>query len=353
VRRLVREVTPWLLTAVAGVLIGQAVYDYLDHARDGHTIEWQHPWAFVLGAGALLVGWVAFHLRRNRRAAMAFTRVGELRKAGVGAVGAAAPLPGMLRVLAVAALAAALARPQTYHTETRELDSIDIMLVLDLSKSMEETDLPRNRLDAAQRVVRNFVKKRKSDRVGLVVFANGVMLQCPLTSDMKALDQIVADLAIGDVPDQGTAIGDGLALGLAQLRRARSTSRIVILLSDGDNNVSRHYAPPQAADLAAEMKVKVFTVLVGAEGGLFGGSDVDPETLRSIARRTGGEFFRAGDADELEQSFTKVRATLEKQKRTVKERKLDKDLYAPLVVVGLALLGLELLLVSSRFRRLP
>ena len=228
------------------------------------------------------------------------------------------------------------------------------MLVLDLSKSMEETDLPRNRLDAAQRVVRNFVKKRESDRVGLVVFANGVMLQCPLTSDMKALDQIVADLAIGDVPDQGTAIGDGLALGLAQLRRAKSKSRIVILLSDGDNNVSRHYAPRQAADLAAEMKVKVFTVLVGAEGGLFGGSDVDPETLRSIARRTGGEFFRAGDADELERSFQQgavdPREAEADQARSASSTRTSTRRWSSL---GLGLLGLELVLVGGRFRRLP
>ena len=350
-RKLLAVLAPWLLTAVFGAILGALVWDQLDHLRAGHKLEWKHPLAFALGAGALVAGWAGFHLRRNRGAAMAFTQVGELRKAGAGPVAAAARFPVMLRVLGLAALAVALARPQTYHTVTRDLDSIDIMIVLDLSKSMEETDLSRNRLDAAQRVVREFVKKRQGDRVGLVIFANGSMLQCPLTADTKALDQIVADLAIGDVPEQGTAIGDGLALGLAELRRAKSQSRIVVLLSDGDNNVSMHYEPQQAADLAKQIGVKVFTVLVGSEGPY--GSDVNPETLSKIADTTGGQFFRATDTDTLERSFQAVRATLEKTKRTVTERKLDQDLYPPLIVLAAILLGLELVLVTTRFRRFP
>jgi Ca-activated chloride channel family protein len=351
VRRFLTGLVPWLLTGVLGLLAGATIYDLLDHERHGAHVEWKHPLAFALAAGALLVGWAGFHLRRNRGAAMAFTQVGELRKAGAGPVAAAARLPAMLRILAVVLLAVGLARPQTYHTVTRDLDSIDIMFVLDLSKSMEETDLARDRFDAAQRVVREFIKRREGDRAGLVIFANGSMLQCPLTSDMKALDEIVADLAIGDVPEQGTAIGDGLALGLGELRRAKSKSRIVILLSDGDNNVSMHYEPQQAADLAARMKVKVFTVLVGSEGPY--GSDVNPETLRSIAATTGGEFFRATDTDSLEHSFEAVRATLEKTKRTVSERKLDQDLYWPMLLMAAGLLAFELVLSNTRFRRFP
>jgi Ca-activated chloride channel family protein len=351
VARALRALAPWLLTAVFGLLIGASVWDALDHERAGHRLEWRHPLAFALAAAAILIGWIGFHLRRNRGAAMAFTQVGELKKAGPGPVAAIARLPVMLRMLGVVAIAVALARPQTYHTVTRDLDSIDIMIVLDLSKSMEETDLYMNRLDAAQRVVREFVKKRTGDRVGLVIFANGSMLQCPLTADMKALDQIVADLAIGDVPEQGTAIGDGLALGLAELRRAKSTSRIVVLLSDGDNNVSMHYEPWQAADTAAAMKVKVFTVLVGADSQY--GSDVNPGTLQQIATRTGGQFFRATGAESLESSFQDVRKTLEKTKRTISERKLDQDLYWPMLAFAAILLGLELVLIHTRFRRFP
>ncbi|MCE9573833.1 MAG: VWA domain-containing protein [Deltaproteobacteria bacterium] len=349
-RRFLRGLGPWILTGIVGMLLFALVRDYLEHERGPNKIEWRHPWALGLGAAMFLVGAVGFHLRRNRSAAMAFTRVRELERAGVGAVAAAAPFPVMLRVLAVGALAVGLARPETYETVTHDLDAIDIMLVLDLSKSMEATDLPLNRLDAAQRVVRNFVKHRAGDRIGLVIFANGAMLQCPLTSDMKALDQIVADLKIDDVPSQGTAIGDGLALGLSQLKRAQSKSRVVVLLSDGDNNVSRHYEPSQAGDLARTMGVKVFTVLVGSDTY---GSDVNPETLRSIATETGGRFFRATDADELEKGFIEVRETLEKTKRSVQERKLDRELYPILLILAAVLLGLEFVLMQGRFRRFP
>src|SRR5439155_25631909 len=143
---------------------------------------------------------------------------------GVGAW--LADLPGALRVVAIAALAVALARPETYRTIKHEVDTIDIVIVVDMSKSMEETDMgvpgrSVDRLDAAQRVIRRFLRRTKNDRIGLVIFGQQAMLQCPLTQDTKVLEQIVADLAIGDVPELGTAIGDGLALALSQLRDDR------------------------------------------------------------------------------------------------------------------------------------
>src|SRR5262245_60470481 len=125
-RRFLAGLAPWLVAAILGCLVGAALWDVLYYERRGHPLEWKHPLAFALAAGALMVGWVGFHLRRNRGAAMAFTQVGELRKAGAGAVAAAARLPIMLRMLAVVAIAVALARPQTYHTVTRDLDSIDV-----------------------------------------------------------------------------------------------------------------------------------------------------------------------------------------------------------------------------------
>src|SRR5690606_12532389 len=125
-----------------------------------------------------------------------------------------------------------------------------VMIALDLSRSMEERDLGQNRLDAAQRTIREFLAGRASDRVGLVVFAREALLQCPLTLDYRSLDQIVADLAIGDVPEMGTAIGDALGLSLAQLARSAATSKVVILLSDGDSNVVNEMDPHEARALA-------------------------------------------------------------------------------------------------------
>ena len=170
-----------------------------------------------------------------------------------GAVVYLASLPGALRVLAIVCCAGALARPTTYKTISHTVDSIDVMVVLDLSKSMEESDMAprRDRLDAAQYVIRQFVGQRKGDRVGLAIFAEAAMLQCPLTFDMKFLDWVVADLKIGDVPESGTAIGDGLGMALGELKKSDAKSKIVLLLSDGDNNVVTAFTPEESADLAA------------------------------------------------------------------------------------------------------
>jgi Ca-activated chloride channel homolog len=342
------------------VVIGVPLYlwmrDHLAAARGAEPIEWQHPGARWLAAAGLLVGWIVFHLRRHQGAALAFTRVGTLGRAPRGLVARLGSLPGALRVLALVAIAVALARPQTYRTITKTIDSVDVMIVLDLSKSMEEADMhPRaDRFDAAQYVVRQFIAQREGDRVGLAIFGQGAMLQCPLTHDMRVLDWIVADLRIGDVPESGTAIGDGLAMALGELRKSDARSKVVVLLSDGDNNVVTAFTPDDAGRLAKEMGVTVFTVLVGAEsGGLWGGSGVNPETLRGIATRTGGRFFRATDSQELNESFAEMRKTLDKDRRVVSDRVPDQVLFPPLLLLALVLLALELVASATRFRRFP
>ncbi|HET9988008.1 MAG TPA: VWA domain-containing protein, partial [Kofleriaceae bacterium] len=332
--RALRIVWPWLLVAaITAVLVaGAALYYHVKismlrhelvrlvhlafHPEDqeGELVEWKSPRAIVLVAGAAIVGALAFHLHRRRAAAMAFSQVALVKKRGLASW--LADLPAALRVVAIGALAIGLARPETYRIVKHDVDSIDIMLVVDMSKSMEETDMQRDRLDAAQRVMRRFLHKTHNDRVGLVVFGQQAMLQCPLTQDTKLLEQIVSDLAIGDVPELGTAIGDGLALALAQLRRSDAKSKVVILLSDGDTNWVTRFDPDQAAHAAQEMGVKVYTLLVGSEtSDLFGGMSVNPATLRNIAATTGGEFFRAADYESFDHGFQTVRKKLDTTKR--------------------------------------
>lgn len=348
--RLLRGLWPWLLVLVLGAPLALALTSYLAKPPE---LVWRYPRAAVLASGAVLAAVLVFHVRRSRAAALAFSQTPALRTGWRGRE-TWADLPGVMRVLALAVIALASARPQTYRTTTRKVDSIDIMIVFDLSRSMEETDLPRHRLDAAQRVVRNFVRRNDNDRIGLVVFAQQAMLQCPLTHDSRALEQIVADLQIGDVPENGTAIGDGLALAVAQLRRSEAKSRVVILLSDGDSNTVTRFSDGEAARAARQLQIKVYTVLVGAETtDLFGGMSVNPENLRSIAATTGGLFFRADDEDSFRAGFARVRDKLEATKREVKERKLDRELAGPLVLVALALLALEVLLSATWLRRLP
>jgi len=370
--RALRIVWPWLLVAAITTLLvlGAAAYYHVrlgvlrhEFARlvhlafhpedqEGELVEWKSPRAIVLVAGSAIVGALAFHLHRRRAAAMAFSQVALVKKRGLASW--LADLPAALRVVAVGAIAIALARPETYRIVKHDVDSIDIMLVVDMSKSMEETDMQRDRLDAAQRVMRRFLHKTHNDRVGLVVFGQQAMLQCPLTQDTKLLEQIVSDLAIGDVPELGTAIGDGLALALAQLRRSDAKSKVVILLSDGDTNWVTRFDPDQAANAAKEMGVKVYTLLVGSEtSDLFGGMSVNPATLRNIAATTGGEFFRASDYESFDHGFQTVRKKLDTTKRTIKERVPDKQLFLPFAIIAAALIGLELLLANTRLRRFP
>ncbi len=196
-----RHLWPWLLVGAIGGVLALWMVQLLKHERGHEKIEWHTPHALALIAGAVVVGVIAFHLQRRRSAAMAFSQVGL-----VGARGVASWLsdvPSVLRVLALVALSVALVRPETERTITREVDTVDVMIVFDMSKSMEETDLPRDRMDAAQRVIRRFLRRTKNDRVGLVIFGQQAMLQCPLTQDMKLLEQIVADLQMGDVPELG------------------------------------------------------------------------------------------------------------------------------------------------------
>jgi Ca-activated chloride channel family protein len=350
-KRLLRQAWPWALLLLVGGPLAALAHAHLARQPD---LVWRFPRAVVLASAPLLAAIVGFGLRRQRAAGLGFSMTHRLTQSWRGREAWAADLPAVLRVLALAALVVAAARPQTYRTVTREVDSVDIMLVFDLSKSMEESDLPRDRLDAAQRVVRNFVRGNKNDRIGLVVFAQRAMLQCPLTHDSAVLEQIVADLQIGDVAENGTAIGDGLALALAQLRRSDARSRVVILLSDGDSNTVTAFGDAEAAAAARQMGVKVYTVLVGAEStDLFGGMSVNPDNLRSIARTTGGAFFRADDEASFRAGFARVRATLDKTKRKLQERVPDRELFVWFVALALALLGLEVLLAATWLRRLP
>src|SRR5262249_16745089 len=266
-------------------------------AREGKAVELVNPGALALLGGCILLAWVGFHLHARRAATFSFSRVGDLKRTRRGLLAWLGPLPRALRVVAVGLLAVALARPQKFTRQEIDLEGIDIMMVLDLSKSMHERDLRRNRLHAAQRTVRQFIAG-KADRIGLVIFAKQAMLQCPLTVDMNALDRIVADLAIGAIDPMGTAIGDGLGVAIASLRRSEAKSKVIILLTDGDSNVVNEMNPDEAIVAAKEHGIRVFTVLMGRE--LVGGEPeemqaygTNPALLKRIAAETSGRYFHA------------------------------------------------------------
>jgi Ca-activated chloride channel family protein len=236
----------------------------------------------------------------------------------------------VLRLLAVGLAVVALARPQARDARTRDLsvEGIDIVIALDLSTSMEAGDFrPANRLVVAKEVLTDFISGRVNDRIGLVVFSGAAYTQAPLTLDYGVLKEVVAQLRTRVLED-GTAIGDALATSLNRLRDSDAKSRVVVLITDGDNNAGR-ISPTDAALMAEALGIPVYTILVGKGGkvpfpsgtDLFGNVTwrdteipINPELLQDISRRTGGEYYRATDRESLEEGLQRVLDRLERTK---------------------------------------
>ena len=278
-------------------------------------------------------------------------------------------LPG-LKLLALALLIAAMARPQQGGTDARVHPSgIDIMLALDVSGSMQSLDFrldgaPANRLDVVRSVVRKFIQARPNDRMGLLIFAGEPYLVSPVTLDHDWLLQSLERVQIGDMQD-GTAIGSALATGLNRLRGQSAKSKILVLMTDGQNNAGA-ITPLSAAEAARALGIKVYTIGIGVRGeapmpvkDAFGNQriimehvDVDEDTLQHIATATGARFYRATDTDSLQRIYAEI-DTLEKTAFTVHTSEHWREWYPVLVLAGLALLGLALLLELTWLRRLP
>jgi Ca-activated chloride channel family protein len=275
-------------------------------------------------------------------------------------------VPFALRMVALALLCLGLARPQTVDVEEEILTpGIDIMMAIDNSTSMAAEDLEPNRLTAAKKVVEDFVEGRRNDRIGLVVFAGRSYPRCPLTLDYGILRALLDGVQFASREEDGTAIGMGLANAVNRLRDAKGKSQVIILLTDGRNNQGE-IDPATAADLAHSLGVKVYTIGVGTTGEapypyddpVFGRRyvmlrvDLDEKSLREIAARTGGSYFRATDADRLREIFEEI-DLMEKTEVKMKRYERFGELYLYLLVPAGLLLLVEQGLAVSRFRSLP
>ena len=275
-------------------------------------------------------------------------------------------LPFLLRALAVTLLVLGLARPQTVDHEDEILTrGIDIIVSVDNSTSMAAEDLKPNRLEAAKKVVEEFILGRQNDRIGMVVFAGQSYPRCPLTLDYEILKTLLDGVRFATKEEDGTAIGMGLANAVNRLRDGKGKSRVVILLTDGRNNQGQ-IDPATAADLARSLGVKVYTIGVGTTGEapypyddpVFGRRyvmlrvDLDERTLRDIAERTGGQYFRATDAEQLQEIFAEI-DEMETTAVQIKRYESFEELYLYLIGPAGLLLLLEQLLAALRFRRLP
>lgn len=272
----------------------------------------------------------------------------------------------LLRWLATAAFIVALARPQLVLKEEEvKAEGIDIVLVMDLSSSMLSRDFNPDRLSVSKEVAKQFVDKRQYDRIGLAVFAGESFTQCPLTSDHKILKEFLDQLQCGLLED-GTAIGMGLAAAVNRLKESESKSKVVILLTDGVNNAG-YIKPMQAAEIAEQIDVKVYTIGVGTMGEaiapiqrrsdgtyVFGRSrvEIDEELLTEIARLTGGRYYRATNQAALEEIYNQI-DQLEKTEIEVNVLTRYKNEFRIFLSIGLILLCLEWILRYLYLRVVP
>ena len=343
--RLARATPYLLLTALAVPVFALAFH--LFRQPDVHL---RQRWALWL---LVVVPWLAWHkLARPRTAALAFSRVGALREAELGWVARCRQLPDVLRIVAIACLVLALCRPQRLSTDASEVDGIDIVIALDVSNSMAEDDLLPNRITAAKRVLDRFIARRQSDRVGLVIFGSEAYTQVPLTLDTTAVRLLLADVNLKLIDGRGTAIGNAIGTALNRLRASSARSRVIVLVTDGDDNASK-LDPLQAARYAQMFGVRIFTILIGRDSGEGGGGHpVNPKLLEEIAGMTGGSPYLATDTEALDRRFNAILEDLERSRlRSNTPRYVE--LYATFIGPALALLLLEIALSLTRFRRFP
>ena len=311
-----------------------------------------------------LVWWYAARGERTL-GAVRYSAVDRLVRADRRRTGRWRHLPFGLRLLALALLLVAFARPQTGVTaENVATDGIDIVLVLDLSSSMLAEDLEPNRIGAARQAAANFVGRRPNDRIGLVVFAGEAFTQAPLTLDHRVVTTLIEELEVGVIED-GTAIGMGLATAVKRLGDSSAESKVIVLLTDGQNNRGS-IDPATAAQLAQALGVRIYAVGAGTRGSarvpvddpLFGRRtvsmqvDIDDEALDEMASLTGGRYFRATDRESLERVYEEIDALETTEIEMTSFTRYGELFHLPLAA-GLGLLLLELALGRTVLRRLP
>lgn len=336
--------------------------------------EFNNPWFFLLLTLAPLVFWLASR-SRSLLSYSTLDVIGTTRNTWRGRM---AKLPAALLGVATICMVIALARPRTPQRETRVFrEGIAIMMIVDLSSSMDARDLVAddtsvNRLSVVRDIFLQFLQGggpmsgRSDDLVGLVTFAGFADSVCPLTLDHGNLSTIVGDLRIVDrQSEDGTAIGDALGLAVERLRRSKAKSRVAILLTDGVTTAGV-IEPLKAAELAANHDIKVYCIGAGTNGlapypgvNLFGRPvlmsqrvEIDEETLKQIAAKTGGAYYRAED----KQSLADIYAQIDQLERTEvsEDRYLQyQEHFDYFVFAALSLAGLALLLDGSVFRKLP
>ncbi|MDP8230324.1 MAG: VWA domain-containing protein [Candidatus Gorgyraea atricola] len=319
----------------------------------------------LLGIIPLMI-WDYFRRAKVREANLIFSDISIVKTVQPGFRVRYRHVPMILRIVAVFIFILALARPQAGQMEEEIItEGIDIMLTLDTSSSMKAEDFkPQNRLGAAKEVISEFIKSRKNDRIGLVVFSRSSFTQCPLTLDYGVLLDLLDKIDIGMIED-GTAIGTAIANSVNRLRDSKAKSKVIILLTDGINNAGK-IDPQTAAKAARALEVKIYTIGAGKPGGamypvdhpIFGkryvqmDTEIDEALLKEIAEETGGIYFRAKDEKGLEEIYETI-GKLEKTEIETKEYANYHELATGFILPGFVVFLLGTILGNTLFRKIP
>lgn len=328
-------------------------------------MTWANPeWFWALLILPVLAGLQGWRLWRGSTTRLLFSHTGLLDNLPGNWKSKFRWLPVFFQWVGLGLLITALARPQIENvTIERSAEGIDIVLVMDVSTSMLAEDLKPNRFIAAKEVAKNFIDKRISDRIGLVIFAGQSYTVVPPTLDYTLLKKMIDDVEMGRVED-GTAIGMGIATAINRLKESEAKSKIIILLTDGENNAGE-IDPSTASDLAVTFGIKVYTIATGTKGTapypvqdpIFGKRyqqvevNVDEEMMQEVAQRTGGRYFRATDTQGLQEIYDVIDA-LERSKVDEMIFTDYEDLYERWVLAGILCLAAAFLLDRMIFRTL-
>lgn len=325
-------------------------------------ISFRNPYFLLLIIPVLLAALCVFLSKRRTASAKLPNPVPAIRTLRVRLFQIVPPL---LKILALILICFALARPQkVLKTEIPPTEGIDIMLVLDTSYSMAAMDFAPNRMEAAKAAAAEFVRKRKNDRIGLTVFGGAVLLSCPLTLDYATLLESIAAADLSMTYVDGTAIGDAIVAGVNHLKDSKAKSKVMVLLTDGRSNVGIITDLGLAAKTAKTFGIKVYTIGTAGKGDAkiptgnplqpvaTMADDLDEPTLREIAAITGGEFYRAQNASELNGIYSRI-DSLEKTKFETKSTSSYTDYYNFLLLPAILLFLLAAISERTVFRSIP
>lgn len=350
-----------LIFAVLAVITSAAIWWYF---KD--TYSYLHEWAFLLLGFIPLLGLYHVVGISNRFPQIQLSSLSQFPLEGSAFHEILIHVPFYLRTVALTLIIVALARPQSSLSwQNVTTEGIDIVISLDISASMLAQDFKPNRLESAKETAIRFINSRPNDRMGLVVYEGESFTQCPLTTDHNVLINLFKDIRTGMV-QSGTAIGMGLATAVNRLRESEAQSKVVILLTDGENNAGS-IDPITAAEIAESYGIRVYTIGVGTKGRALSPTAmypdgryryemvdvrIDEELLQEMAALTGGNYFRATDGQALQDIFRDI-DQMEKTKINVTEHSRRAEKFLWFALMGAAVLLLEFIVKYLFLRTLP